>query len=434
MASTDAVPVPRKNVAYRVTFPILDADGDLVTAAAALDSELSGDAGTFADVTLEATEIATSSGMYYLELSAAEMNYDTVAIIVKTTTTGAKTTPIVMYPETLGDIRVDVGQISGDATAADNCELFYDGTGYAAANSTVGTVTTVSGFAANAITAAAIANAAIDAATFAAGAIDAAAIANSAIDAATFAAGAIDATAIAANAIGASQIATGAITAAKFAAGAIDAAAIATGAIDADALATDAANEIRDAVINRISARQNTAQAGAAGSITLDAAASATTDFYKGALIFLDGGTGAGQARLCTAYNGTTKVATVVPNWATNPDVTSTFVVLAGGEVLGVNNQDLTNLDAAITTRATPAQVNTEVVDALATDTYAESGVVVAGTATLSAMITWLKTLARNKITQTATTQTLRNDADSGNVATAAVSDDGTTATRAEWA
>lgn len=37
---------------------------------------------------------------------------------------------------------VDVGKISGDATAADNLELDYDGTGYAKSNSTIGTCTT----------------------------------------------------------------------------------------------------------------------------------------------------------------------------------------------------------------------------------------------------------------------------------------------------
>ena len=69
MASTDARPVPRKNVAYRVTFPLLDADGDLVTGASSLDSEISKDGGTFADCANEATEIATSSGVYYLDLT-----------------------------------------------------------------------------------------------------------------------------------------------------------------------------------------------------------------------------------------------------------------------------------------------------------------------------------------------------------------------------
>lgn len=70
----------------------------------------------------------------------------------------------------------------------------------------------VGAVAANAITAAAIADGAIDAATFAAGAINAAAIADGAIDAATFAAGAIDAAAIATDAIGAAEISAAAVT------------------------------------------------------------------------------------------------------------------------------------------------------------------------------------------------------------------------------
>lgn len=115
MASTDAKPTPQKNVAYRVTFPIFDADGDLVTGASSLDSEISKDAGTFADCTNEATEIATASGVYYLDLTSTEMNADTVAIIVKTSTSGAKTTVLVMYPQETGDIKVDVDSFGGTA-------------------------------------------------------------------------------------------------------------------------------------------------------------------------------------------------------------------------------------------------------------------------------------------------------------------------------
>ena len=118
MAASDARPIPRKNVAFRCTFPILDSDGDLVTAAATLDSEVSKDGGTFADATSEATEIATSSGMYFLDLTATEMNADTVAIIVKTSTAGAKTTPIVLYPEESGDLRVNVDSLTAGAIAA----------------------------------------------------------------------------------------------------------------------------------------------------------------------------------------------------------------------------------------------------------------------------------------------------------------------------
>lgn len=79
------------------------------------------------------------------------------------------------------------------------------------------------------------------------------------------------------------------------------------------------------------------------------------------------------------------------------------------------------------------AQINAEVVDALATDTYAEPASVPAATASLKDKIGWLFTLARNKITQTSTTQTVRNDADDATIATSTVSDNGTTFTRGEY-
>lgn len=71
-----------------------------------------------------------------------------------------------------------------------------------------------------------------------------------------------------------------------------------------------------------------TAAGGAAGSITLDGSASSVNDFYKGARIYLTLGTGAGQSRICTAYNGTSKVATIEPNWITNPSAATTSYVL----------------------------------------------------------------------------------------------------------
>lgn len=120
MAATDATAIPVKNQAYRLTFPIFDADGDLVTGATGLDSEVSKDAGAFADCTSEATEIAASSGMYYLDLTSTEMNADTVAVIVKTSSSGAKTTPIVLYPAEAADIIVNVKKVNGtDQTAGD---------------------------------------------------------------------------------------------------------------------------------------------------------------------------------------------------------------------------------------------------------------------------------------------------------------------------
>lgn len=120
MASTDCLPVPKKNTAFRVIFPIRDNDGDLVTGAAGLDSEISKDQGTAADCTNEATEIATATGLYYLDLTSAEMNADNVAIIVKTSTVNAKTAVIVLYPQEAGDIQVNATYWNGTAVAAPN--------------------------------------------------------------------------------------------------------------------------------------------------------------------------------------------------------------------------------------------------------------------------------------------------------------------------
>jgi hypothetical protein len=82
--------------------------------------------------------------------------------------------------------------------------------------------------------------------------------------------------------------------------------------------------------------RSGTAQAGAAGTITLDSSASAVDDFYNGCIVQTTGGTGGGggsgklnnQARVITDYVGSTKIATVEPNWETTPDNTTTFKVL----------------------------------------------------------------------------------------------------------
>src|SRR6266478_4504814 len=75
--------------------------------------------------------------------------------------------------------------------------------------------------------------------------------------------------------------------------------------------------------------RSGTAQAGAATTITLDAGASATNNLYIGSLVTLTSGTGAGQTRTITAYNGSTKVANVDRNWTTTPSSASVFAILA---------------------------------------------------------------------------------------------------------
>jgi hypothetical protein len=265
---------PKKNAAFVVTFPIYDNDGDLVSGAAGLDSEVSKDGGVFADCTNEASEIG-SSGIYTLTLTSTEMNADVVCTITKTTTTNAKTAVNVMYTATRQLVDLAFPNTSGRGMDVD-------------------------------------ASGGVEVGAFQAGAITAAAFGAGAIDAAAIATGAIDADAIAADAIGSSE------------------------------LAATAAAEIADAVWDEIMSghltdgsfgarlaplRAGTAQAGAAGSITLDAGASATDDLYNDALVFIVSGTGAGQARLISDYVGSTKVASVVPNWATNPSSDSVFIV-----------------------------------------------------------------------------------------------------------
>lgn len=314
---------------------------------------------------------------------------------------------------------------------------------------------------------------------------------------------------------------------------------------------------------------EGTAQAGTASSITLDATGSSSTnDFYNYAVVEIVAGTGAGQSRQITDYNGTSKVASVAPDWTTTPSTDSEYVVrglgidaattaqiadavwdedrsahqtagtfgeyvladsvrvsgstsaadgleaavsgatplpanvtqISGdataadnlesytdgttpmpvnatqisGDATAADNAELffdgTGYDAANSTIGTAtnvgtvtgnvdgsvgsvtgnvggnvvgtigelstqakADVNAEVVDALATDTYAELAAIPAATASLKDKITFLYMLARNKVTQTSSAQTLRNDADDANVGQSSQSDNGTTYTKGEW-
>lgn len=317
----------------------------------------------------------------------------------------------------IANATVNVTQLSGDTTAADNAEAFFDGTGYAGTNNviplvttttTATNVTTVNGLAAgvitaasiaaDAITAAKVADGTIDAATFAASAINAAAIAadaitaakiaDGAIDAATFAAGAINAAAIASDAITAAKIADGAIDAATFAASAITSTVLAADAITAAKLHADVTTELQSglataaalatvddfldtevaatlaAVLNLVGAsytRTGTAQGGAAGSIDLDTGASSTDDFYNNQLVVIASGTGAGQSRFISDYTGSTRRATVA-TWVTNPDSTSVFYTIPFGAIAGATaptavevRQEMDNNSTQLAKLGTPA-------------------------------------------------------------------------------
>jgi hypothetical protein len=118
-------------------------------------------------------------------------------------------------------------------------------------------------------------------------------------------------------------------------------------------------------------------------------------------------------------------------------DTGTSGVVVASGSKSGYNlaaDQSGVTVGTvnALGTQA-KADVNGEVLDVLNVDTFTEPSSVPAATSSLASKIRWLFALSRNKVTQNATTQTLRNDADNASIATSPVSDDGTTMTRGEW-
>ena len=171
-----------------------------------------------------------------------------------------------------------------------------------------------------------------------ANAITATAIQDNAITAAKIAANAITSAKIAADAIGATQIAANAITAAKIATDAITSAKIAANAITAAKIAADAIGsvQIADGAI--------TAAKLATGAIT-------AAKFAANAI-----------------------TATVL---AADSITDSQFEISAANKIRDTILSDATpfagaNVDATVSSRATPAQVNTEVSDVLKTDTIPE--------------------------------------------------------------
>lgn len=73
-----------------------------------------------------------------------------------------------------------------------------------------------------------------------------------------------------------------------------------------------------------------TAQVGSTSTtIKLAAGSSSVTDYFANSTVCIVSGTGAGQTpKRITAYDGTTKVATVDSAWATTPDATSKYQII----------------------------------------------------------------------------------------------------------
>lgn len=79
----------------------------------------------------------------------------------------------------------------------------------------------------------------------------------------------------------------------------------------------------------------HTLASGTTSTAVFQNTASSVNSVYNGAMIFIESGTGAGQYREITGYVGSTRTATVTPNFATAPDGTSVVSVLPKVTVSG---------------------------------------------------------------------------------------------------
>jgi hypothetical protein len=104
--------------------------------------------------------------------------------------------------------------------------------------------------------------------------------------------------------------------------------------------------------------------------------------------------------------------------------------VLAG---VPLDASTMSDLRSAISEGGITASAISDIASAVWATPGVEPTTVVSPTGTMKAKVDWLTALSRNKITQTGSVQSLRNDADSADIASAAVSDDGTTFTRGEF-
>lgn len=269
----------------------------------------------------------------------------------------------------------------------------------------------------------------------------------------------IDVDQVVASVSGAVGSVTGAVG--SIAAGGVTATSIATGAIDADALAADAVAEIADGVWDEDATGHQTG--GTFGQAIGDPAADTNTIYgatvtgAAGATVAADiiavkadtaailidtaeiGAAGAGL----TAINLPDQTMNITGDITGNLSGSVGSVAGAVGSV-GVGGIATTSFAAgaidaaAIAANAIgAAELATDAVneirDAIRDLAMVEPSAVPAVTGTLRDVLSWLLVLSRNKITQTATTQLVRNDADAATIATSTHSDDGTTHTRGEF-
>jgi hypothetical protein len=349
---------------------------------------VTGDAGTQATGSVGSGACTHEGNGYHTYAPAqAETNYDLIAF----TFTGSGAIPVTVqvytsFPQTgdafvtAGNVETDTqdiqarlpaalvggridanaGAISGDATAADNAEAFFDGTGYAGTGNVIPSVTTVTGNV----------NGSVGSVTGAVGSV-------------TGAVGSVTGN-VGGNVTGS----VGSLAAqAK-----LDVNAEVDSALDTAIPGTPTADSINE----RVKTMDDADLPGDVAAVKSDTAA-----------ILVDTGT-----------DGVVVAASSKTGYA-----------------IGVGGIGTTAIDTnAIHATALATGALDDIRDAVAALAMVQPSAVPAVTATLKDTLSWLLALSRNKVTQTATTQTLRNDADDATIAASTHSDDGTTHTRGEFA
>lgn len=195
---------------------------------------------------------------------------------------------------------------------------------------------------------------------------------------------------------------------------------LAANSLTASALAADAVNEIADGVWDEARSGHTTAGSYGEGVASVQGNVTGSVGSVTGAVGSVTGNVGGNVTGSVGSVTGA--VGSVTGNVGGN--VTGSVGSVASGGITA----------ASIATGAIDADaLAADAVDEIWSKAMTELAAVPGVTGTVLEALQWLFLLSRNKITQTNSTQTLRNNADGANIATASVSDDGTTFTRAKF-
>lgn len=92
-----------------------------------------------------------------------------------------------------------------------------------------------------------------------------------------------------------------------------------------------------------VASYEGLATAGGNSTVNLGTDASAQNDFYNGAIVVIQSGTGSGQFADVTDYTGSSKQISIAPaTWSANPDTTSVIAVIPTGTTVVDSNNPVT--------------------------------------------------------------------------------------------